>query len=437
MKLFTANAPYPHRVNLFVASKDIDIETIWLDVLEGETRSDEHRERNSLQEVPVLELDDGLHLSESFAICRFLESQFPHKPLFGSDARESALIDMWSHRMEQQICAPIGAHARHSLALFADRVEQIPAYAQSNLRLQEERWAWLDEQLSDGRRYIVDDKLSFADLVGSNALLLSDILNLPIPGELTHVRRWEAAMRRLEGWQGHGGTPDSDFVDHRTWLDARLSLLNAEKQATRQRDLLARQRRNMPQTRVQTDYSFETDRGQETLEDLFKGHSQLIVYHFMFGEDWEEGCPSCSFWMDNFDGIDVHLAARDTRLVVCSSAELPKLLAYRARMGWCFDWVSSGNGPFNRDFGVTFPNHKPGPTRGYNHTGRVFGEEMPGISVFKRHGSGRIGHSYSTHGRGLDGLNGTYQLLDLTPEGRQEDALKSPMSWVRRHDQYD
>jgi len=229
---------------------------------------------------------------------------------------------------------------------------------------------------------------------------------------------------------------DAHFVDRETWLAARGELLKREKVLTRERDALSAARRDLPLVRVDTDYVFETERGTETLADLFRGRGQLIVYHFMFGADWEEGCKSCSFWMDNFDGIDAHLAARDVSFVAVSTAALDTLLAYRSRMGWRFDWVSSGDGPFNRDFGVTFPGRDPGPTNGYNYTGRVFGEEMPGVSIFRRFADGSIGHSYSTYGRGLDILNGAYHLLDLTPKGRDEDGLDYTMEWLRRRDQY-
>ncbi len=233
-------------------------------------------------------------------------------------------------------------------------------------------------------------------------------------------------------------TSDSSprFVDRNTWLDKRKALLEKEKAFTRERDALSAARRQLPLVHIETDYTFETERGPETLGDLFKGHGQLIIYHFMFGANWDDGCPSCSFWMDNLDGIGRHLAARDTAFVTVSTAPLSKLLAYKARLNWRFDWVSSGAGPFNRDFGVTFPDLKPGPSDGYNYSGRVFGEEMPGMSVFRRFDDGAIGHAYSTYARGLDSLNGTYQLLDLTPKGRDEGALDSPMAWVRRRDQY-
>ncbi len=227
-----------------------------------------------------------------------------------------------------------------------------------------------------------------------------------------------------------------NIVDRETWLQARKALLAKEKAFNQARDQLSAERRRLPMVRIDKDYGFETKRGHETLGDLFKGHGQLLVYHFMFGADWQEGCPSCSFWMDNMDGIDVHMAARDTSLVVSSTAPLAKLQAYKHRMGWRFDWVSSGDGDFNLDFGVTFPGRDPGPTGGYNYTTDVFGEEMPGISVFRRFADGAIGHAYSTYGRGLDMLNGAYHLLDLTPKGRDEAGLSYPQAWVRRRDRY-
>lgn len=229
---------------------------------------------------------------------------------------------------------------------------------------------------------------------------------------------------------------DRSLVDRAAWLKARQALLAREKELTRLRDDIADQRRRLPLVRIDEPYAFETERGLETLTDLFKGHSQLVVYHFMFGADWDEGCPSCSFWMDNFNGITPHLAARDVSFVAVSTAPLEKLQAYKRRLGWNFDWASSGGGRFNMDFGVTFPDRQPGPTDGYNYSGQVFGEEMPGVSVFRLFDNGTIGHSYSTFARGLDILNGAYQLLDLTPKGRDEADLSITMAWVKRRDQY-
>ena len=226
------------------------------------------------------------------------------------------------------------------------------------------------------------------------------------------------------------------FVDRADWLIARKQLLEKEKAFTQARDKLSAERRTLPLVKIEKPYCFQTVRGEAPLAALFQGCSQLIVYHFMFGKDWLEGCPSCSFWMDNLDGIDPHLAARDTAFVAVSTAPLDQLLTYKERMGWRFDWVSSGACDFNADFGVTFLDQEPGPTGGYNYKTKVPGEEMPGLSVFQKFDDGSIGHSYSTYARGLDMLNGTYQLLDLTPKGRDEAGLPFTMAWVKRRDQY-
>ncbi len=226
------------------------------------------------------------------------------------------------------------------------------------------------------------------------------------------------------------------LVNRDEWLTARKALLIKEKELTQARDALARQRRALPMVRIDKDYYFDTERGQESLAALFKGRSQLIVIHFMFGEDWDEGCPSCSFWADHYSGIDVHLAARDTSLICVSNAPLERLLAYRDRMGWRLDWVSAAGTDFSADFGVTFMDRQPGPMGGYNYTDQVPSEELPGVSVISRLANGTLAHSYSTYARGLDSLNTAYQLLDLTPKGRDEDALPFSMAWVCRRDQY-
>ncbi|MGP6088026.1 DUF899 domain-containing protein [Antarctobacter jejuensis] len=223
------------------------------------------------------------------------------------------------------------------------------------------------------------------------------------------------------------------------WLAARTALLAEEKALTRARDAIAERRRQMPRLRVEKDYRFHGPNGQETLADLFGPHSQLIVDHFMFGEDWAEGCPSCSFWADGFDGLDVHLAARDTGFVVVSAAPLDRLDAYKARMGWRFKWVSSHGTDFNRDMGVAFTPEEVAARQGnYNYRDAGFpATEAPGISTFEKDGDGTIWHSYSVFGRGLDALNPAYQLLDLTAKGRDEDALPHSMAWLRRRDQYE
>jgi predicted dithiol-disulfide oxidoreductase (DUF899 family) len=223
-------------------------------------------------------------------------------------------------------------------------------------------------------------------------------------------------------------------VGHEEWVAARKALMAREKEFTRLRDELARERRQLPWERVDNDYVFEAPEGRVTLADLFAGKSQLLVYHFMFGPDYEEGCPSCSYWADNFIGVVPHLAARDTALVLVSLAPLARFEPYRKRMGWNLRWVSSAGSDFNFDYGVSKrPEEK---VLGYNYgtIERKF-DEHPGISAFIRQ-DGAIFHTYSTYARGLDAVNGAYQLLDLTAKGRDEEGLSFPMAWVRRHDRY-
>jgi predicted dithiol-disulfide oxidoreductase (DUF899 family) len=224
------------------------------------------------------------------------------------------------------------------------------------------------------------------------------------------------------------------IVSHEEWLKAARAHLAREKEFTRLRDELARERRELPWEKVGKSYVFEAPEGKATLADLFAGKSQLIVQHFMFGPDWNEGCPSCSFWTDNFNGVDVHLAHRDTAFVLVSRAPIDKLEAYRRRMGWTVRWVSSLNNAFNFDYGVSFQPDEPGTK--YNlDTIKPYGQEAPGLSAFRKGDGGAIYRTYSTYARGLDVLNGTYHLLDMTSKGRDEDS-KHPMSWVKRHDRY-
>lgn len=223
-------------------------------------------------------------------------------------------------------------------------------------------------------------------------------------------------------------------VSHAEWVEARKALMAKEKEFTRLREELARERRALPWERVEKPYAFETPEGPATLADLFGGNNQLIVYHFMFGPDYKEGCPSCSFWADNFNGIDKHLAARDTAFVAISRAPLSMFAPYKQRMGWNFRWVSSAPSDFNYDYGVS---RRPGEkTIGYNYgTIPRDSDEMPGVSTFIRR-DGQVFHTYSVYARGIDNVNGTYQLLDLTAKGRDEEGLPWPMAWVRRHDKY-
>ena len=227
-------------------------------------------------------------------------------------------------------------------------------------------------------------------------------------------------------------------VDEQTWIAARRELLVKEKELTRRRDELSRQRRDLPWARIDKPYIFDTPDGSRTLEQLFDGRRQLIVYHFMFGPDWQEGCPICSFWADNYDGLGVHLAHRNTTLIAVSRAPLDQLLAYRERMGWSFPWVSAVHTDFNFDFNVSFTpqQQENGGIENYAPVEHP-GEESPGLSVFTRGDDGAIYHTYSCYSRGLDPLNSAYQLLDLTPLGRDENSLPWSMAWLQRHDQYE
>lgn len=231
----------------------------------------------------------------------------------------------------------------------------------------------------------------------------------------------------------------NQVVSHEEWLKARLELLAMEKEFTRQRDALTRRRAAMPWERVEKSYRFEGPDGALPLADLFDGRSQLIVYHFMFDPDWEEGCKSCSFWADNFNGIPIHLKHRDVAFTAVSRAPLAKIDAYKKRMGWSFPWVSSHGSDFNVDFQVSFtPEQRAEGKTYYNYELRpIASPEWPGVSVFYRSEKGEIFHTYSCYARGLDMLNGAYHYLDLVPKGRDEDGFDFSMEWVRRHDQYD
>jgi predicted dithiol-disulfide oxidoreductase (DUF899 family) len=241
------------------------------------------------------------------------------------------------------------------------------------------------------------------------------------------------------------------------WRAARLELLEAEKEHTRRADELARRRQELPWVRVDKEYRFDTDDGNASLADLFRGRSQLLIYHFMFGPDFKAGCPSCSAIADGFDGSVVHLANHDVTLTAVSRAPLAKLQAYKKRMGWSFPWASSFGGDFNYDFqaGVTEAQQRAGNVE-YNFRTQdereivadkdgigaqiaanvgtdwpTFWRERPGMSAFSLE-DGVVYHTYSTYARGLDGLWGMYQWLDRAPKGRNEEGL-----WWRRHDEYD
>ncbi len=227
-------------------------------------------------------------------------------------------------------------------------------------------------------------------------------------------------------------------VSREEWLVARREHLTKEKEFTRLRDRLSKERRELPWVKVEKQYVFDGPDGKESLADLFEGKSQLIVYHFMFGPDWDEGCPSCSFWADNYNGIVIHLNQRDINLVTVSRAPLDKLETYKKRMGWGFKWVSSYGDDFNWDYHVSFtPEEMEKGEMFYNFGTTSFpSDEGPGISVFYKSGNGEIFHTYSCYMRGLDMLNGAYHFMDLTPKGRDEDDLPFTMAWLRRRDQY-
>jgi predicted dithiol-disulfide oxidoreductase (DUF899 family) len=228
-------------------------------------------------------------------------------------------------------------------------------------------------------------------------------------------------------------------VSEKEWLAARSELLTAEKEFTRQRDVLSAKRREMPWIKVEKNYVFDGPNGKVSLSDLFRDKSQLIVYHFMFGPGWEQGCPGCSFVSDHVDGALAHLNARDVAYAAVSRATMPEIQSFKKRMGWHFPWVSSNQNDFNFDYHVSFS--KDQRSKGkvqYNYAEREFpSEEAPGLSVFVKNAAGEIFHTYSTYARGLDILLGAYNLLDLTPKGRDEAALARPMEWLRHHDRYE
>jgi predicted dithiol-disulfide oxidoreductase (DUF899 family) len=235
-------------------------------------------------------------------------------------------------------------------------------------------------------------------------------------------------------------------VAHDEWLAARKQHLAEEKEFTHMRDRLSQRRRDLPWEAVDKEYVFEGPHGQMTLTELFDGRSQLVVYHAMFdpataspSTSWTEdaACQVCSFWVDNFNGIGVHLNHRDVTLVAVSRAPYAKIAAYRQRMGWTFPWVSSGTSDFNFDYHVSFTAHEVAAGRAnYNYTIQAVGPELPGVSVFLQDAAGRIFHTYSTYARGLDMVNVAYHYLDLVPKGRDEGDPPVP-SWIRRHDEYE
>ena len=226
-------------------------------------------------------------------------------------------------------------------------------------------------------------------------------------------------------------------VSRAEWLVARKDLLTREKDLTRLRDEVSQHRRELPWVKIEKDYLFEGPNGRESLSDLFAGRSQLIVYHFMLGPGWEEGCKSCSYLADHFDGANWHLPHRDVTFVAISRAPLPEIERYKKRMGWRFKWLSSHGNDFNFDYQVSFTKQdEEKGTACYNYATQQFiSDELPGLSVFYKDDDADVFHTYSTYARGLDILVGAYNFLDLVPKGRNENP-DSTMDWVRRHDEY-
>ena len=229
------------------------------------------------------------------------------------------------------------------------------------------------------------------------------------------------------------------IVNRDEWLVARTNLLEREKEQTKQKQEITKARQALPWVKVEKNYAFETPTGPLSLSDLFGHHSQLIVYHFMFGPDWENPCKSCSFWADSYNGLTPHLNARDVAFVVVSSAPLDRLVPFKKRMGWDFDWVSSNGTGFNFDYDVGFGSDRPKDMHNSYNFGTMENppmDEMHGISVFAKGDDGAVYHTYSTYGRGLETTNAAYAYIDLTPKGRDEPGQGNPMSWLRYHDAY-
>lgn len=228
------------------------------------------------------------------------------------------------------------------------------------------------------------------------------------------------------------------IVSPQEWREARVALLEEEKALTRAGDAIAAKRRELPWT-LMDEYVFQTPDGPETLAELFAGRGQLAMYHFMFGPDWTQGCHRCSYWADSFDGIDIHLAHRDTTFLACSNTSTDNIEAYKERMGWNFKWVSALDNGFNQFMRVSFNKEEYESGKAdYNFgTHPPYFQEMQGLSVFAKTDDGEVARAYSTFGRGIDVFSNTYQILDLTPKGRDEQDLGfDPMTWIQRHDQY-
>ena len=232
---------------------------------------------------------------------------------------------------------------------------------------------------------------------------------------------------------------EHNIVSREEWLTARKKLLETEKEFSRQRDAMSGLIRELPWTAVDKNYIFDGPDGPESLADLFAGKNQLIIYHFMYGIDWHEGCKSCSILADHFDPSIVHLASREVSMVVVSSGPRAELEAFKKRMGWQFRWYSSGNNGFNQDYNVSCDedSFEPGISEyNYQPLAEFTGTERPGLSVFYRNDDGAVYHTYSSYARGLEAFLGVYRLLDVVPAGRDENDLAYGMEWVKLHDTY-
>jgi predicted dithiol-disulfide oxidoreductase (DUF899 family) len=241
-------------------------------------------------------------------------------------------------------------------------------------------------------------------------------------------------MAKLKIWNG---VKEHKVVSEGDWLIARKRLLLKEKKFSKLRDELNRERRALPWVAVEKEYVFDSTEGRMSLAELFCGKGQLLIYHFMFGPGWREGCPHCSFWADHYDSANIHLGHRDTAFAVVSRAPLKEILPFKKRMGWRFRWVSSNRNDFNFDFHVSFTPQEIRTGRlNYNYsTTKMQIDEREGVSAFYRAANGQVYHTYSSYARGIDLMNTTYNFLDLTAKGRDEDP-ENPQDWVRYHDRY-
>jgi predicted dithiol-disulfide oxidoreductase (DUF899 family) len=264
---------------------------------------------------------------------------------------------------------------------------------------------------------------------------------LAIPDEDKHIEGAKQMSKQVTGTTttSKEGTENHRVVSRDEWVAERKALLAHEKELTHLLDQVARERRALPWVRMDKNYVFDTPEGRRTLAELFGGRRQLLVQHFMLAPGWEQGCKSCSFMADHTDGMNVHLAHRDVTFVAISRAPLAEIELFRRRMGWQFKWVSSHGSDFNYDFGVSFtPEEVAKGELPYNYgTWPHAFEEWPGISVFWKDEAGDVFHTYSTYGRGVEVMMGTYRLLDLTPKGRDERDTFYKMEWVRHHDRYE